>query len=96
MEGTEKVHKEQNLEASNHRLARQSITDELTGIGNRRCFDQTLANEWQRAARNGGPLSLLMLDIDHFKRYNDHYGHPAGDEALRRVAHALSACVRRA
>ncbi|MDP2369265.1 diguanylate cyclase domain-containing protein [Rhodoferax sp.] len=93
---TEQVRKEQNLESSNDRLARQSITDELTGIGNRRCFDQTLAIEWQRAARSGNPLSLLMVDIDHFKRYNDHYGHPAGDEALRRVAHALSACVRRA
>lgn len=93
---TEQVRKEQNLEASNDRLARQSITDELTGIGNRRCFDRTLATEWQRAARSGSPLSLLMVDIDHFKRYNDHYGHPAGDEALRRVARALGTCVRRA
>ena len=93
---TEQVHREQNLEASNNRLARQSITDELTGLGNRRCFDQTLATEWQRAARSGAPVSLLMVDIDHFKRYNDHFGHPAGDEALRRVAHALGACVRRA
>jgi diguanylate cyclase (GGDEF)-like protein len=93
---TEQVHREQDLEASNNRLARQSITDELTGLGNRRCFDQTLATEWQRAARSGAPVSLLMVDIDHFKRYNDHFGHPAGDEALRRVAHALGACVRRA
>lgn len=93
---TEQVRREQNLEASNDRLARQSITDELTGIGNRRSFDQTLAIEWQRAARSGNPLSLLMVDIDHFKRYNDRYGHPAGDEALRRVAHALGTCVRRA
>ncbi|MBK9573943.1 MAG: diguanylate cyclase [Rhodoferax sp.] len=71
---TEQVHREQDLEASNHRLARQSITDELTGLGNRRCFDQTLETEWQRAARGGTPLSLLMVDIDHFKRYNDHFG----------------------
>jgi len=93
---TEQVHREQDLEASNNRLARQSITDDLTGLGNRRCFDQTLATEWQRGARSGTPLSLLMVDIDHFKRYNDHFGHPAGDEALRRVARALGACVRRA
>lgn len=93
---TEQVRREQNLEASNDRLARQSITDELTGIGNRRSFDQTLAIEWQRAVRSGNPVSLLMVDIDHFKRYNDRYGHPAGDEALRRVAHALGTCVRRA
>lgn len=93
---TEQVHREQDLEASNNRLARQSITDELTGLGNRRCFDQTLETEWQRAARSGTPLSLLMVDIDHFKRYNDHFGHPAGDEALRRIARALGACVRRA
>ncbi|MBK6294085.1 MAG: diguanylate cyclase [Rhodoferax sp.] len=93
---TEQVLREQDLEASNHRLARQSITDELTGLGNRRCFDQTLETEWQRGARMGTPVSLLMVDIDHFKRYNDRFGHPAGDEALRRIAKALGACVRRA
>lgn len=93
---TDLVRKGRALEESNNRLALQSITDGLTGIGNRRLFDQTMATEWQRAARGGTPLSLLLVDIDHFKPYNDHYGHTTGDEALRRVAAALSDCVRRA
>lgn len=84
------------LEARNERLAHQSATDPLTGLANRRHFDETLVMEWQRAARNGTRLSLLMIDIDYFKRFNDHYGHLAGDECLRRVSDVLRHSVRRA
>ena len=90
------VIKGQLLEASNEQLAQQSATDGLTGLANRRHFDEALKTEWLRAARRFSPLSLLMVDIDHFKRYNDHYGHMAGDECLRRVAQALSLCAHRA
>ncbi len=95
-EVTDLVRKEHLLEQANAQLSQQTATDGLTGIANRRRFDQTLASEWARAARNGHSLSLLMVDIDHFKRYNDHYGHVAGDECLRRVARVLLRCVRRA
>ena len=90
------VIKGQLLKASNEQLAQQSATDGLTGLANRRHFDEALKTEWLRAARRFSPLSLLMVDIDHFKRYNDHYGHLAGDECLRRVAQALSLCAHRA
>jgi diguanylate cyclase (GGDEF)-like protein len=75
-------------------LERLVMSDGLTGIANRRCFDQTLSNEWEHARREGYPLSLLLVDVDHFKRYNDAYGHPAGDECLKRVAAAMSSQVR--
>lgn len=77
------------LKAANERLETLSVTDALTGIANRRRFDEVLASEWSRAARAGHPLAVALLDIDWFKRYNDHYGHPAGDECLRRVAAVL-------
>ena len=93
---TELVHKEQQLAAANAQLAQLSTTDALTGIGNRRHFDERLANEWNRGARQQTPLALLLVDIDHFKLYNDHYGHVAGDHCLRLVAQALACCVRRA
>ena len=93
---TELVRREELLAQTNEQLSLQSATDGLTGIANRRRFDETLASEWLRAARAGSCLSLLMVDIDHFKRYNDHYGHVAGDECLRRVTAVLAACVRRA
>ena len=83
------------LERANEQLLRLSTTDGLTGIANRRLFDQTLQNEWQRCARTQSPLSLLIIDIDHFKRYNDHYGHLTGDECLRQVARILGLCVKR-
>ena len=72
-----------------------SATDGLTGIANRRHFDERLAVEWRRARRMRMPLSLLMLDIDHFKAYNDHLGHLAGDECLQQIARTLAACMRR-
>ena len=76
-------------------LRQMALRDGLTGLFNRRYFDERLAGEWQRACRQQTALSLLLIDIDHFKRYNDHYGHQAGDECLRRVAQALRASVAR-
>ena len=95
MDVTELVEKGLALERANVQLAQLSTTDGLTGIANRRLFDQTLLAEWQRSARSQQPLSLLMVDIDHFKRYNDHYGHLAGDDCLRRVARILESCSMR-
>jgi diguanylate cyclase (GGDEF)-like protein len=70
-------------------LEEQSRTDSLTAVGNRRHFDEQLEREWGRAQRNRSDLSLLILDIDHFKAYNDHYGHVQGDECLRLVSAAI-------
>jgi len=95
-EVTELVRKEQLLAQANEQLALQSATDGLTGVANRRRFDEILSTEWARAARKGNSLSLLMFDIDHFKLFNDHYGHLAGDECLRLVSQVLTTCVRRA
>ena len=83
------------LERANEQLLRLSTTDGLTGIANRRMFDQTLQTEWQRCARNRSNLALLMIDIDHFKLYNDQYGHQTGDECLRQVARILVMCAKR-
>lgn len=77
------------------RLQRLSHQDGLTGLYNRRFFDQTLAAEWRKLRRSEQPLGLLMLDVDHFKRYNDTLGHQAGDEALKKLATALSAHLLR-
>ena len=84
------------LEAANHRLTELSITDGLTGLSNRRHFDQVLGIEWERARRSGKSLALLLIDIDCFKDYNDCYGHQAGDDCLVQVAAALRAKLRRA
>ena len=83
------------LADANEQLARLSTTDGLTGVANRRFFDESLISEWQRSARSQESLSLLMIDIDHFKLYNDRYGHLAGDECLRRVAQVLDECIKR-
>jgi diguanylate cyclase (GGDEF)-like protein len=82
------------LEAS-RKLERAANTDALTGVANRRCFDLVLEREWQRARRAAEPLSLVLVDVDHFKRYNDRYGHPAGDACLARIARTLAGSVRR-
>jgi diguanylate cyclase (GGDEF)-like protein len=84
------------LKESNERLANLSMTDGLTGIANRRRFDEVLASEWNRAKRTQHPISVAMLDVDWFKKYNDHYGHQAGDECLRQIAKTFAANVRRA
>ncbi len=76
-------------------LRRSAQLDGLTGLHNRRSFDEHLSREWQRSLRTGAPLALVLLDVDHFKRYNDHYGHPAGDACLRAVAAALGSLARR-
>jgi diguanylate cyclase (GGDEF)-like protein/PAS domain S-box-containing protein len=77
------------------RLETLAIEDGLTGIANRRRFDERLQEEWARALRDSKPLSLLMIDIDRFKKFNDEYGHPAGDACLRSVAGVLAAEVQR-
>jgi diguanylate cyclase (GGDEF)-like protein/PAS domain S-box-containing protein len=77
------------------KLAALAASDGLTGLANRRCFDDRLEQEWARAAREGVPLSVLMIDIDHFKKFNDRYGHQAGDSCLRAVAAVLAAQARR-
>ena len=77
------------LKAQSDLLRQMVFIDGLTGVANRRCFDERLATEWRRAARGTAPLALLMLDVDHFKRFNDRYGHQLGDECLRRVACAI-------
>jgi diguanylate cyclase (GGDEF)-like protein len=77
------------LKALSDELKRLASIDGLTKIANRRCFEQEFEREWLRARRTGAPLSLLLVDVDHFKLYNDRYGHPAGDECLRAVAAAL-------
>ncbi len=76
-------------------LRHMAFVDGLTGIHNRRHFDTQLAVEWSRASRAGRPLSVLLGDVDFFKKYNDHYGHQAGDDCLRRVATAMRGALKR-
>jgi diguanylate cyclase (GGDEF)-like protein/PAS domain S-box-containing protein len=77
------------------RLAQMAFVDGLTGIQNRRAFDLALEKEWKRASRSGEPLSLILLDVDHFKIFNDTYGHLTGDDCLRAIAGAMRTSVRR-
>jgi diguanylate cyclase (GGDEF)-like protein len=76
------------------RVASQATTDALTGVANRRSFDEELALEWRRAHRIGDSLALVLLDLDDFKKVNDTHGHPAGDAVLRMVGEVLGAGVR--
>ncbi len=76
------------------RLERQSMADALTGLGNRRAFDEALEVELKRARRAGGWVGLVMMDVDHFKRFNDQHGHQAGDDALVTVGHVLTRVAR--
>ena len=80
--------------ALEEKLSSQALTDGLTGIANRRAFDRALAREWKRTLREGSQISLLLLDIDYFKEFNDRYGHQVGDDCLRTVASAVSGAVR--
>ena len=90
LRGARLVLKEQNMA-----LRLLADSDGLTGLANRRSFESTLAAEHDRARRNGQPCALIMVDVDHFKKFNDHYGHVAGDECLRLVAGALLVGTRR-
>jgi diguanylate cyclase (GGDEF)-like protein len=83
------------LNELNQRLAELAQTDGLTGLLNRRAFDAAAAEEVGRVSRGDGPVSLLLLDVDRFKAFNDTYGHPAGDDCLRAVADCVRAVVRR-
>lgn len=83
------------LSEANRQLQQLSEYDGLTGIANRRKFDAVWNTEWTRAIRQGLPLAVAMIDVDHFKTYNDHYGHQAGDDCLRQVAQALAVTVQR-
>src|SRR5690606_2793682 len=78
------------LGEANTRLAQLAVTDGLTGLFNHRHFHERLSLEAERSQRNGLPMSLLMIDVDHFKHYNDQHGHPAGDELLRQLARLMS------
>jgi len=84
------------LNRANLELNRVSMTDGLTGIANRRLFDELLVREWRRCARLQKPLSIVMLDVDYFKKFNDRYGHQAGDECLTAVAKVIASAVPRA
>jgi diguanylate cyclase (GGDEF)-like protein len=84
------------LESANRKLAAMSTTDALTGIANRRRFDEMLDEEWRRARRAGARLMVAKLDVDHFKAYNDRHGHQAGDQCLQAIGHTLAAGAHRA
>lgn len=84
------------MEVLNEQLRVQASTDSLTGVSNRRRFDEILDQEWRRAARDRSPLSLLLIDVDHFKHLNDDFGHLRGDDALKMVARVLTTMAARA
>lgn len=83
------------LEIANRELEYLAAFDELTRVNNRRKFDQVFQAEWQRLIREGQPLSVILCDVDHFKAYNDTYGHPHGDRCLQQIAQAISKVVKR-
>jgi len=85
----ERIAYQHKLQAAYREMEKQATTDALTGIGNRRRFEDALEAEWARALRTSDPVAVLMIDVDHFKSYNDGFGHPAGDVCLRTVATAI-------
>jgi two-component system cell cycle response regulator len=91
---THRVEYENQLKALNQKLQSLAVTDGLTGLHNHRAFQDYLEEQFQTAMRNKQPLALILMDVDHFKQYNDTYGHQAGDEVLRQVAQILQANVR--
>lgn len=92
---TERKQSEDKILQLQRELEVLSYRDSLTGVANRRMFDTLYPVEWAKARATGEPLSLVVIDIDYFKQYNDHYGHVQGDECLRRVARALDTCASR-
>lgn len=92
---TERKQADEQLDQYRHQLESQVRLDPLTGIANRLALEEALHSEWRRAARNGQAIALLMIDLDHFKAYNDTYGHVQGDACLRRVAQVLAANIGR-
>jgi len=86
---------EDKLQDAFHTVEQLALVDGLTGVANRRLMDETLSREWMRALRDGTSLSLLLIDVDHFKLYNDVYGHLAGDSCLQMIANAIQASLRR-
>jgi len=92
---TERKYAEDMLRQANERLERLSVSDGLTQVANRRCFDQILTSEWNRLRRKEEPLSLIMCDVDFFKLFNDTYGHQGGDDCLKSVAGVLDAMAKR-
>ncbi|MEC5385061.1 diguanylate cyclase [Uliginosibacterium sp. H3] len=92
---SERKKTEEALVALQRKLEEFSFKDGLTGVANRRMFDSVLKQEWSQAQRSGQPLSLILVDIDYFKQYNDHYGHVQGDECLKLVASVLSGAAKR-
>lgn len=89
-----RAHLQHDLGEIQQRLQTLAHTDGLTGLYNRRHFQESLQGTWQRAQRDGSSVSLIMLDVDHFKKYNDHHGHPAGDRCLVQIAQAITGSVR--
>jgi len=89
------AYKQTALQTANQQLANLAFLDGLTQLANRRRFDEYLTCEWQRLARETAPLSLILCDVDYFKRYNDAYGHPAGDACLQKVAGAIRRVIKR-
>jgi len=92
---TERKYAENTLKEANERLERLSTLDGLTGVDNRRSFDQTIQQEWKRMQRTKDFLSLIMCDVDFFKLFNDTYGHQSGDDCLKSVARAMKGIARR-
>ncbi len=90
------IDKTKDLNRAKRQLEEMLRVDRLTDISNRRCFDEYIEIEWKRAIRDKSPISIIMIDIDHFKLFNDTYGHIAGDECLKSVAHALKGSCNRA
>lgn len=90
-----RVHSQLLLKLQGDMLRQIASLDGLTGVANRRRFEEMLQAAWRTGLREHAPCALLMIDIDYFKKYNDHYGHPAGDACLREVAQALASCMSR-
>ncbi|WP_199611102.1 GGDEF domain-containing response regulator [Flocculibacter collagenilyticus] len=91
-----RVNNQMQLKRKTDMLEQLISIDSLTEIPNRRSFDQIIEKEWRRACRSGQPIAIIMMDIDHFKQFNDHYGHREGDDCLVKVAHALQENCKRA